>query len=308
MHVLDTERLRLRWFSAGDAAFMLELLNQPAWIQHIGDRGVRTIDEARAYIEARIVSGYRETGLGFWAVERRDDGVLVGGCGLLRRPSYIDVGYGFLPRFWGHGYAREAAAACLDCAERVLGLDRVLAIIAPGNEPSIAVARSLGMRLEDTRVLEGEEHPVHVFAWGRAAGVAPPGDDAAQIDALARRFFAAFTNRDGAVPAVWSLFGVFLPQAVITKIEGGEAQVSDVQGFIAPRAELLAGGRLSGFAEHEIESRTDVSGGIAQRWCRYRKAGVLDGAPFEGEGTKTMQLVRTAHGWRIAALAWQDTQ
>lgn len=307
MHVLDTPRLRLRWFSTEDAAFMLELLNQPAWLTHIGDRGVRTIDDARAYIEARLLAGYREHGLGFWAVERRDDGALVGGCGLIRRPSYVDVGYGFLPRFWGHGYAREAAAACIDCAQRVLGLDRVLAIIAPANQPSIAVARSLGMRLEDTRALDGEEQPVHVFAWGRPADVAPPADEA-QIDALARCFFAAFKNRDGAVPAVWAMPSFFLPQAVVTKVEGGKVEVFDVQGFAAPRAALLSGGRLVGFAEHEIERRTDVRGDIAQRWCRYRKAGVLDGVAFEGEGVKTMQLVRTAQGWRIAALAWQDTR
>jgi RimJ/RimL family protein N-acetyltransferase len=307
MHVLDTERLRLRWFSTEDAAFMLELLNQPAWIEHIGDRGVRTVEDARAYIEARLLSGYREHGLGFWAVERRDDGVLVGGCGLIQRPTYVDVGYGFLPRFWGHGYAREAAAACLVCAERALGLNRVLAIIAPANAPSIAVARALGMRLQETRVLDGEEEPVHVFAWGRPADVAPPGDEA-QIDTRARCFFAAFTNRDGAIPAVWAIPSFFLSRAVITKIDGAEVEVFDVQGFVTPRAALLTGGRLTGFAEHEIESHTDLMGDIAQRRCRYRKAGVLDGLPFEGEGVKTMQLVRTPQGWKIAALAWQDTR
>ena len=79
-----------------------------------------------------------------------------------------------------------------------------------------------------------------------------------------------------------------------------------VHGFIAPRAELLARGRLVDFEEHETESRTEIRGPIAHRWLRYVKRGVLDGVPFTGGGTKSLQFVRTARDWKIASLMWTD--
>jgi hypothetical protein len=99
-----------------------------------------------------------------------------------------------------------------------------------------------------------------------------------------------------------------LPGAIVSAAAGDGAPpvVSDVRGFLEPRAELLFGGRLQDFAEWETESQTRIEGHIAQRWLRYRKSGRLDGRLVEGEGIKTLQFVRTARGWRIAALAWQD--
>ena len=86
----------------------------------------------------------------------------------------------------------------------------------------------------------------------------------------------------------------------------GTIATTDVHGFIAPRAELLAGGRLKNFEEHETESRTEIRGAIAQRWLRYAKRGTLDGVAFEGGGTKALQFVRSVHGWKIASLMWTD--
>ena len=86
----------------------------------------------------------------------------------------------------------------------------------------------------------------------------------------------------------------------------GTVTTTDVHGFIAPRAELLVRGRLVAFEEHETESRTDIHGAIAQRWLRYAKRGTLDGQPFEGSGTKSLQFVRTARDWKIASLVWTD--
>ena len=86
----------------------------------------------------------------------------------------------------------------------------------------------------------------------------------------------------------------------------GTVTTTDLHGFIAPRAELLARGRLVDFEEHETESRTEIQGAIAHRWLRYVKRGTLDGAAFEGAGTKSLQFVRTAREWKIAALTWTD--
>ncbi|HEX8796632.1 MAG TPA: GNAT family N-acetyltransferase [Polyangiaceae bacterium] len=310
MRVLETERLLLRWFDEKDAAFVLELVNEPSWIANIGDRHVRTLDQARAWIRDKLVGSYWRHGHGLWAVERRSDGELLGMCGLVQRDSLAaaDVGYAFVPRFWGQGHAREAAAASLRYAFDVLGRRRVLAIVTPDNERSIHVLEAIGMRRAGVHRAEGGDKELALFAAGDEPGANDLRDDRAEIDALARRFFSAFCNR-GVVPRVASLPSMFLPGAAITVVRpGGKAETSGVEDFVTPRAALLFGGRLRDFEEHEVEARTEVQGSLAWRASRYRKAGELDGEPCEGGGWKLISLVRTDSGWKIAALVWEDVQ
>lgn len=313
MRVLRTERLDLRWFSADDAASVVELVTDPGWIEHIHANGPRTLDAARAWIESRLVASYLEHGYGLWAVERRDDGAFLGMCGLVRRASLpdTDVGYALLPAARGHGYAREAAAACLAYARDVLGLPRLLAITSPKNVASIRLLGALGMEHERTEVLAGETRESAVFRTilrrddrPEAAASGVRAEEA--IDAIAARFFAAFDNRVGVDSKVAALPALFLPGALVSVAGVDGVVTTNVRDFLVPRAALLAGGRLRDFSEGETEARTDVFGRIAQRWSRYQKRGVLDGAPFHGGGVKTMQLVETARGWKIAALAWHD--
>lgn len=171
MQLLQTERLQLREFGVDDADFILELLNDADWIRHIGDRGLRTADDARHWIETRLIDGYQRQGFGFWAVQHRGSAELLGLCGLIRRDTLpeVDVGYAFLPRHRRHGYAREAVLACLQHARDVLGLPRVLAITSPDNLASQRVLEVVGMRLEDRRTLEGEQRETLVYAWGAAS-------------------------------------------------------------------------------------------------------------------------------------------
>ncbi len=167
MIVLQTQRLVLRWFSDDDAPFILELMTDPAWIENIGDAGPRTLEEAQAWIESRLVAHYRQHGHGLWAMERRSDRALVGMCGLLRRPTLpsIDVGYALVPRARGHGYAREAAAACLAYGRDALGHQRIFAITSPGNLASVRVLEALGMKHQETKPLQGETKQSAVFLW-----------------------------------------------------------------------------------------------------------------------------------------------
>lgn len=167
MLVLETQRLRLRWFAAADAAFILQLLNEPSWIANIGPRNVTTLEEAQTWIRERLIGNYEKQGFGFWAAERLADGQLMGMCGLVKRDTLpaVDLGYAFLPAYWGQGYAREGAAACLDYARNALGLRRVLAITGPDNLASSRVLEAIGMKHEDTRVLEGETRATRVFGW-----------------------------------------------------------------------------------------------------------------------------------------------
>ncbi len=155
-----TARLRLRPLVAEDDAFILELLNEPAWHQFIGDRGVRTLDAARAYIGHGPVAMYARCGFGLLAVERQSDRMPLGICGLIQRDSLadIDLGFAFLARHWGQGYAYEAASVVLDHAHTTLGRKRIVALTALENPASIRLLGKLGFRFD--RLLRLPEHRV----------------------------------------------------------------------------------------------------------------------------------------------------
>jgi len=307
MLILETDRLRLRWFTGTDtdADFLRALLNDPGWLANIGPRNVRTRRQALAWIATRHTAPYGRLGFGFWGVERKSDGRLIGMCGLIKRDTLLeaDVGYALMPEFRGQGYAREAAAACVRYAHDVLGLPEVWGITGPDNAPSAGVLQRIGLRDAGITRLVGNDYDTWVFKSPRRE----PGDDRAQIDALTRRFLAAFTNRGGTIPTLPALPHYFMLDATVRVADAlGTVATTDLHGFIAPRAELLAGGRLVDFEEHETESRTEIQGAIAQRWLRYAKRGTLDGVAFEGGGTKALQFVRTARDWKIASLLWTD--
>lgn len=171
MSVLETERLRLRELTLDDAAFILRLLNDPAWLQFIGDRGVRNLDDARGYLERSPMKMYREHGFGLWLVETKTDGAATGICGLIKREALadIDLGYAFLPEFRGRGYAFEAATATLAHGHRTLGLRRIIALSAPKNVRSIELLTRLGFRFEQTIPFPTARDESQVFAWEASA-------------------------------------------------------------------------------------------------------------------------------------------
>jgi len=138
---------------------------------------------------------------------------------------------------------------------------------------------------------------------GQDAAVAA---DRAAIAELVGVFFAAFASGPDLSSRLDALRDVLLPQAVIVRAGGGEPAVYDVEGFIRPRQELLSGGRLTGFSEWALSGRSELFGDIAQHFCGYAKSGRQDGTPFTARGMKTFQFVRTAAGWRISAVAWND--
>ncbi|WP_405526152.1 nuclear transport factor 2 family protein [Streptomyces avidinii] len=127
----------------------------------------------------------------------------------------------------------------------------------------------------------------------------------AEIDVVSAEFFGAFDNRGGRTADLDRIRRLVLPGGVIT-MTGPQFTVYTVDTFIEPRRRLLTEGRLVEFSEWETSERTEIVGDIASRFGEYRKSGVLDGEPFEGGGTKTVQFVRTPEGWRIAAFAWYD--
>ncbi|MGV9270637.1 DUF4440 domain-containing protein [Kitasatospora sp. NPDC003701] len=127
----------------------------------------------------------------------------------------------------------------------------------------------------------------------------------AEIDMVTAEFFGSFDNRDGRTADVDRLRRLMIPGGVIV-VTGPKFTVYTVDEFIEPRRRLLTEGRLVEFSEWETSERTDIAGDIASRFGEYRKSGVLDGEPYEGGGTKTIQFVRSPEGWRIAAFSWYD--
>lgn len=166
MKVLETDRLILRWMSTEDAEFILGLLNEPSWLRFIGDRGVRTLEQARNYILNGPRAMYARLGFGLYTVELKESGIPLGICGLIKRDFLddVDVGFAFLPAYWGQGYAYEAASAVLIYAAEVLGLKRIVAITALDNHRSARLLEKLGLRFERMVKYPDEDREVRLFA------------------------------------------------------------------------------------------------------------------------------------------------
>lgn len=164
--LFSTPRLTIRPLTADDAPFILALVNDPDWLLHIGDRGIRTLEGAAAYIANGPAATIARHGFGLWLVERTEDGEPLGICGLIRRDTLddVDLGFAFLPAFRGQGYAFEAAQGTLAHARERHGLRRLLAITTQGNGPSIRLLERLGFVFERCVRLAGEDVELRLFA------------------------------------------------------------------------------------------------------------------------------------------------
>jgi RimJ/RimL family protein N-acetyltransferase len=162
---LETERLQLREFIPEDAGFALRQLNEPSFIENIADRGVRDLEQARAYLLNGPMSGYENNGFGLWAVVDKSSGQIIGMCGLIKRPNleHADLGYAFLPEYFGKGFAFEACTASIAAASRDFGMPQLLAIVNPDNTNSRRLLEKLGFHLQDTRVIHPGERALCIY-------------------------------------------------------------------------------------------------------------------------------------------------
>jgi RimJ/RimL family protein N-acetyltransferase len=170
--VVGTERLRVRRFTADDAPFIVELLNDPDFLRNIGDRGVRTEADARRYILDGPVASYQRNGFGLYLVELAASGAPIGMCGLVRRDALPgpDIGFAFLPAWRGQGYALESARAVMRHAEEDCGLRRLLAIVSPGNTASRGLLERIGFRFEGMTRLADDAPEVELLACAIGGG------------------------------------------------------------------------------------------------------------------------------------------
>ena len=166
MKILETDRLILRRIALEDAEFMLQLLNEPSFHRFIGDKGVRTIADARNYIEQGPLASYERFGFGLFLTELQESHVPIGMCGLLKRDTLedVDIGFAFVPQFWKQGYAVESASAVMAYAKDIIGLKRLAAITSPDNDKSIRVLTKLGMTFQRLVRLTEDAPEVKLFA------------------------------------------------------------------------------------------------------------------------------------------------
>jgi RimJ/RimL family protein N-acetyltransferase len=171
---LQTERLTIRPLTPDDARFILELVNEPPWLAYIGNKGVLTLEDADAYIRKGPMRMYADRGFGLCIVER-NDGTPIGMCGLIKRDTLADVDLGFalLQRFWGAGYALEAATATVAFARDALGLRRIVAITTRDNRRSSQLLRKLGFAFEDLVRPDADGDELELYALAMPTRDAP---------------------------------------------------------------------------------------------------------------------------------------
>ena len=163
--VLETDRLTIRELTPDDAAFIFELVNDPDWLRYIGDRNVRSLDDASGYIAKGPTEMYSRFGFGLWRVALKSDDTPIGMCGLLKRETMedVDIGFAFLPAFRANGYGREAATATLALGCTKFGLRRIVATTAMDNDASGRLLEKLGFRFERNFKPGNEDREVKLF-------------------------------------------------------------------------------------------------------------------------------------------------
>ena len=143
----ETDRLILRSTNYDDAAFILRMMNTPLWIENIGDRGVRTVVDAKKYIDEKMLPQYNRLGYGNYTVMRKSDGVKMGTCGLYDREGIdgLDIGFSFLPEFFRMGYAYESSLRIIKAAKEDFGITKISAITIKTNIASQKLLEKLGL-------------------------------------------------------------------------------------------------------------------------------------------------------------------
>lgn len=167
LRIAETSRLSLRHLVLSDAAFFQRLVNEPSWIENIGDRGVRSLDDAERYIETRTLEKYRTLGFGMYLLELKPHAAPIGVCGFVKRDSLpdVDIGFALLPEFCGQGYALEAASAVMAYGRHTLGFHRVLGITTPSNQRSGQLLEKLGFRFEQLVLLPPDEATLKLYVY-----------------------------------------------------------------------------------------------------------------------------------------------
>lgn len=165
LNTFETERLFLKPTSIEDAGFLLELLNTPKWLKYVGDRKVYTEEDARAYIQAKMLPQQQRLGFSHYTVFRKADKIAVGGCGLFDREGVegIDIGFAFLPQYENQGYGYEASSELMRGAVEDFKITNIKAITTKDNTASQKLLGKLGLSCIGTVTIPGDSEELLLY-------------------------------------------------------------------------------------------------------------------------------------------------
>ncbi|WP_281323593.1 GNAT family N-acetyltransferase [Flavobacterium aestivum] len=289
----STPRLLLNKIDLNDAEFISELVNTNEWIKYIGDRNIKSITEAKEYIQ-KIIS---DPNTNYWIVRIQGQQTPIGIITFMKRDylDHYDIGFAFLSNYTKKGYAQEASIAILNDAIKNSSHKYILATTIKENTNSIQLLEKLGLRFY--KEIQNKNRLLQVYSVSV---------DKLLIDQLTESFFNIFTNSDQQKPNWNTIHTICLPETIIIKKNANNEEVYNLNTFIEPRKKILSDGTLTEFMEYETSEETKIVGNIAQRFSRFEKKGQLNGTSFIGNGNKLFQFVKTSTGWKISSVIWED--
>ncbi len=292
MKEILTERLVLHELQDNDHEFIFKLVNSPGWLEFIGDRNIRTLEDANIYVKKIIDNPHVK----YWTVRQKPDAQPLGIITLVKRDylDYYDIGFAFLPEHTGKGYSFEATVSILDVLTQEVIADKLLAITTEDNSRSVRLLEKLGFRYEGILNEGGKTYVRYALSADRA-----------EIGKLTRSFFSLFDNTAGE-PDLSRIFKMCTSSAGIIKQTGRHSEVYSLESFIEPRKKILTDGTLQQFIEFEVDHETKITGNIAQRYSKFLKKGLMHGNVFESSGHKLFHFVKNDDGWKIAHVVWED--
>ncbi len=285
-----TERLTLRELTLNDTEFIVELVNTEGWLKFIGNRNIKTQEDAVKYIQMLLA----DPGIAYWVIKPKEQNIPIGVVTFISRKHlpHPDLGFAFLPQHSGKGYAYEAANIVLN--DIINEYPTLLASTVDGNISSMKLLEKLGF----IPLKEEMEGDVKVFYYSIT-------QDKVAIDTTIKFFFSIFNNKNHQPD--WSLINkVCIPETMIIKKNATEQVIYNLNSFVDPRKKILSDGVLIDFEEYEINSETKIVGNMAQRYARYQKTGVLNGKQFKEFGNKLFQLIKLNNEWKISSIVWED--
>ncbi|WP_394674315.1 GNAT family N-acetyltransferase [uncultured Chryseobacterium sp.] len=287
-----TDRLILNELQANDHTFIFELVNSPGWLEFIGDRNIRTSEDAIAYIEKITGSPH----IKYWTVKLKEGHQPAGIITLVKRDylEHYDIGFAFLPQYTGAGYSSEATRSVLEVLPDEVLKDKILAITTGGNHRSVNLLEKLKFIYAGRVESDGKT----LLQYALSA-------DEIRIGKIIRSFFNLFDNTLQE-PDFRAVNELCTESVSIIRKTGQQTDLYGLESFIEPRKKILTDGTLQQFSEFETDGETRIIGNIAQHYSRYKKKGWLNGVYFEGSGHKFFHLVKSTDGWKIAHLIWED--
>ncbi|MBK6914957.1 MAG: GNAT family N-acetyltransferase [Ignavibacteriales bacterium] len=274
-----TTRLILNELSLNDEQFIMELVNTPEWIKFIGDRNIRTQEDARVYIQ-KIIDN---SAVNYWIVKLQEQNIPIGIITFIKRDylEHYDIGFAFLSKFTKKGYAYEATTTVLNDIINDLTHTHILATTVQENIDSIKLLEKLGFRFE--KEIEDGNDLLLVYSISV---------DKLLINQVTHNFFNLFTNASQQKPILEKIQNICLPETIIIKKSKDKEDILNINAFIEPRKKILSDGTLTEFEEYEIFEETRVVANIAQRFSKYQKKGYLNGNYFEEKAINYFSISR----------------